>query len=48
MRLQNRKAIITGAAGGFGKEVSRTFAKEGTDIILADINIEGAVLSNAR
>lgn len=42
MRLQNKKAIITGAAGGFGKEASLTFAKEGADVILADINIEGA------
>ena len=37
MELLNKKAIITGACGGFGKELSLTFAKEGADISLIDI-----------
>lgn len=37
MELLNKKAIITGACGGFGRELSLTFAKEGADISLVDI-----------
>jgi 3-oxoacyl-[acyl-carrier protein] reductase len=40
MELLNRKAIITGACGGFGRELSLTFAKEGADIALVDIKKE--------
>jgi len=41
MELLNRKAIITGACGGFGRELSLTFAKEGADIALVDIKKPG-------
>ncbi len=38
MRLKNKIAIITGAASGFGKGISKKFSKEGAKLILVDIN----------
>ena len=38
-RLQDRIALITGAAAGIGKGVARRFAAEGASLWLADINI---------
>lgn len=38
MSLSNRLAIVTGAAGGIGLEVAKSFAKEGACVILVDIN----------
>jgi 3-oxoacyl-[acyl-carrier protein] reductase len=42
MRLLNRVAIVTGAAQGIGKTIALTFAREGADIIVADVNMLGA------
>lgn len=41
-RLQDRVAIITGAASGMGKEAALLFAKEGAIIIATDMNGAGA------
>ena len=38
MRLKEKISIITGAASGFGKGISKKFSEEGAKIILADIN----------
>lgn len=38
MRLQNRVALVTGAAMGIGKAVALLFAKEGARILAADVN----------
>lgn len=38
MRLQNRVALVTGAAMGIGKAVALLFAKEGARIVAADLN----------
>ena len=38
MRLENKKAIITGAASGFGAGIAKKFIQEGADVIVADIN----------
>ena len=42
MRLNNKIAIITGAAQGFGAGIARLFASEGAKILACDINTEGA------
>jgi 3-hydroxybutyrate dehydrogenase len=42
MRLENKVAIVTGAASGIGKEIARTFAREGAKVVIADLNREGA------
>jgi 3-oxoacyl-[acyl-carrier protein] reductase len=42
MRLENRVAVVTGAASGFGKAIAETFAREGAKVVVADINGQGA------
>ena len=43
MRLENKKAIITGAASGFGAGIAKKFIQEGAEVIVADINDNMAV-----
>jgi len=47
MRLKNKNAIITGSANGIGKAIAELFAKEGANVIVADIE-EDAGLSTAE
>ncbi|WP_089718788.1 glucose 1-dehydrogenase [Candidatus Entotheonella palauensis] len=42
MRLQNKIAVITGAASGFGKATAIRFAREGARVVLVDLNESGA------
>lgn len=42
MRLKDKVAIITGAANGIGAEISRTFAQEGCQVVLADLAADKA------
>ena len=42
MRLQNKVAIVTGAASGFGAEIARQYIAEGAKVAVADINGAGA------
>ncbi|MEC7838094.1 MAG: SDR family oxidoreductase [Chloroflexota bacterium] len=37
MRLKNKNAVITGSANGIGKAIAELFAKEGANIVVADI-----------
>ena len=40
-RLQDKRAVITGAANGIGKAIAEAFAAEGAKLILADIDTAG-------
>ncbi|MBB6669557.1 SDR family oxidoreductase [Cohnella nanjingensis] len=42
MKLQDKSAVITGAASGMGKAMALLFAKEGASVVVADLN-EAAV-----
>ena len=42
MRLENKTAIVTGAASGFGAGIARRFAAEGAQVMIADINADAA------
>ncbi len=38
--LKGKVALITGAGGGFGREMAISFASKGADIVINDINME--------
>ncbi len=42
MRLKDKVAIVTGAASGIGKEIARTYARDGARVVIADLNQAGA------
>lgn len=41
MRLQGRRALVTGAAHGIGLACVQAFAREGADVVLTDIDVPG-------
>ncbi len=43
MRLKDRVAIVTGGASGFGAGIVRRFVAEGARVVIADLNLEGAL-----
>jgi len=42
MQLQDKCAVVTGAASGIGKEIARQFFNEGAKVAIADLNLEAA------
>lgn len=48
MRLANKSAIVTGAAQGLGEALAQRLAREGCDVVLADINAEKAEQAAVR
>ncbi|HWL68267.1 MAG TPA: 3-hydroxybutyrate dehydrogenase [Geminicoccus sp.] len=42
MRLQDKVAVVTGAASGIGKEIATVYAREGARVVIADLNAEAA------
>jgi len=42
LRLDGKTAIVTGAGSGFGAGIARHFAREGAQVMVADINKDGA------
>lgn len=41
-QLQDKVAIVTGAASGFGAEIAKQYVAQGAKVVVADINGDGA------
>src|ERR1700760_2111518 len=42
MRLDGRKALVTGGASGIGAAIAERLAAEGAEVWVGDVNVEGA------
>ena len=42
MRLEGRRALVTGGASGIGAAIAARLAAEGAEVWVGDINTEGA------
>src|SRR5215472_5941165 len=40
MRLQDKIAVVTGGASGFGEGIARRFVAEGARVVIADVNYD--------
>ncbi len=47
-QLQDKIAVVTGAASGIGREIAATFAREGARVVIADLNREAAEAAAAE
>ena len=48
MRLQGKTAVVTGAASGIGKGIAVAFAREGANVVVADLDIKAATVTAAE
>ena len=42
MRLKDKVAIVTGGGGGIGEGIANCLAREGANVVIADINFDSA------
>ena len=42
MRLRGKTAVVTGAAAGIGKGIAVAFAREGANVVIADLDLKAA------
>ena len=40
MRLNGKTAVVTGAAAGIGKGIAAAFAREGANVLIADLDLK--------
>src|SRR5215468_8050991 len=38
MRLTGKTAVVTGAGSGFGEGIAKTYAREGANVVVNDLN----------
>lgn len=48
MQLKNKTAVITGAASGIGKAIAELYAKQGANVVIADLNLQNAEATAAE
>ncbi|MCU0651783.1 MAG: 3-oxoacyl-[acyl-carrier-protein] reductase [Candidatus Omnitrophica bacterium] len=46
MRFKGKVVLVTGSAQGIGKEIALSFAREGADVVISDINLERAAATS--